>query len=147
MLERLFSGKKQGFYVDVGAWDPNDYSVTRHFYLRGWHGLNIEPIAWRHAMFVENRPRDTNLRVLVGSGRGTTRFYECVEEDYLSTTAADVAAMMRAKGLTLNEHDIEVERLDTLIERHCPKVIDFLKIDVEGSEAVRPQHLFQLSKS
>jgi len=135
MLERLFPGKKRGFYVDIGAWDPKAYSVTRHFYLRGWRGLNIEPIAWRHAMFVENRPRDINLRGLVGSGSGPTRFYECVEEDYLSTTVADVAVAMRAKGLTVNEYDVDVERLDTLIERHCPKVIDFLKLDVEGSEA------------
>lgn len=135
MLERLFAGKKRGFYVDIGAWDPNAYSVTRHFYQRGWRGLNIEPIGWRHAMFVEHRPHDINLRGLVGSGGGGTRFYECVEEDYLSTTVADVADAMRARGLTVNEYDVEIERLDTLIARHCPKVIDFLKIDVEGAEA------------
>ena len=29
---------KQGFYVDVGAADPEEYSVTRAFYERGWSG-------------------------------------------------------------------------------------------------------------
>lgn len=135
MLERLFPGKKRGFYVDIGAWDPNAYSVTRHFYQRGWRGLNIEPIGWRHAMFVEHRTRDVNIRGLVGSGSGPTRFFECVEEDYLSTTVAEVAETVRAKGLNVNEYYLDIERLDTLIERHCPKVIDFLKIDVEGAEA------------
>ncbi len=135
MLERLFPGKKRGFYVDVGAWDPSAYSITRHFYQRGWRGLNIEPIAWRHAMFVEHRPRDINLRCLVGNGGGPRRFFECIEEDYLSTTVAEVADAMRAKGLTVNEYNVDVQRLDTLLERHCPKIIDFLKIDVEGAEA------------
>ena len=135
MLERLFSDKKHGFYVDVGAWDPNAYSVTRHFYERGWRGLNIEPIAWRHAMFEEQRPRDINLHCLVGSSKGPARFFECVEEDYLSTTVVDIADAMRAKGQTIKEYDVAVDRLDTLIEQNCPKTIDFLKLDVEGAEA------------
>lgn len=135
MLERFFQDKKSGFYVDIGAWDPNAYSVTRHFYLRGWRGLNVEPIASRHEMFVAERPRDINLRALVGSAKGMTTFFECVEEDYLSTTMPDVAELLRSRGLTVNEYDVDVEHLDALLERHCPKEIDFLKIDVEGAEA------------
>jgi hypothetical protein len=36
MLERAFADLAEGFYVDVGAWDPDLESVTRHFYERGW---------------------------------------------------------------------------------------------------------------
>jgi len=36
MLERLFRGESEGFYVDVGAWDPRRQSVTKHFYDKGW---------------------------------------------------------------------------------------------------------------
>jgi hypothetical protein len=32
-----------GFYVDVGAGDPKEDSVTHAFYERGWSGINIEP--------------------------------------------------------------------------------------------------------
>jgi FkbM family methyltransferase len=135
MLERLFSETKRGFYIDIGAWDPRDYSVTRHFYERGWRGLNVEPIASRHAKFVTDRPRDINVHSLVGGHNRPTRFFECVEEDYLSTTVAAVAEEMKANGLTVSEYEVEVERLDALIDRHCPKVIDFLKLDVEGAEA------------
>ena len=34
---------KNGFYIDIGAYDPTKISVTKYFYLRGWHGINIEP--------------------------------------------------------------------------------------------------------
>lgn len=34
MLERAFADLEIGFWVDVGAWDPDTDSVTRHFYDR-----------------------------------------------------------------------------------------------------------------
>ena len=44
LLARCFEGENQGFYVDVGAEDPVEGSITRHFYERGWNGINIEPV-------------------------------------------------------------------------------------------------------
>ncbi len=32
-----------GFYVDVGANHPEQDSVTKIFYDKGWSGINIEP--------------------------------------------------------------------------------------------------------
>ena len=40
----LFYNIQKGFYIDVGAFDPNFISVTKAFYERGWYGINIEPI-------------------------------------------------------------------------------------------------------
>lgn len=44
MLHRALKGVEKGFYIDVGANDPVQYSVTKAFYERGWRGINIEPI-------------------------------------------------------------------------------------------------------
>jgi hypothetical protein len=118
MLARLFERKRRGFYVDIGAWDPDRYSVTRHFYQLGWHGLNVEPISWRHDLFVERRPRDINVHGLIGEGPGVERFFECVEEDYLSTIVPAVADMLRESGHTMREYPVPIERLDAMIERH-----------------------------
>ena len=41
---RAFKDIEGGTYVDVGAADPVDDSVTAAFYQRGWRGLNIEPV-------------------------------------------------------------------------------------------------------
>ena len=45
MLWRALREVTHGFYIDVGAADPDSDSVTRAFYDRGWSGINVEPVA------------------------------------------------------------------------------------------------------
>jgi hypothetical protein len=44
LLWRALRDLADGFYIDVGAEDPTQNSVTRAFYERGWHGINVEPV-------------------------------------------------------------------------------------------------------
>ena len=44
MLWRALGHVSGGFWIDVGAADPDTHSVTRVFSERGWCGVNIEPI-------------------------------------------------------------------------------------------------------
>lgn len=46
----LLKGLKKGFYVDIGANDPEIISNTKYFYDRGWNVINIEP----HPVLFEN---------------------------------------------------------------------------------------------
>ena len=48
-LYRALRGVARGFYIDVGANDPINDSVTCAFYQRGWRGINLEPSAQWHA--------------------------------------------------------------------------------------------------
>ncbi len=66
LLERAFRERHSGFYVDVGAGDPTLGSVTRHFYDRGWSGVNVEP-GLLFASLARERPRDVNLNVTIGA--------------------------------------------------------------------------------
>jgi len=54
---------ENGFYVDVGANDPWALSVTKAFYERGWHGINIEPLRDKYDELCLDRPRDINLNL------------------------------------------------------------------------------------
>ena len=47
-----------GFYVDVGAPEPDEPSVTRAFYQRGWRGLDVASAPETVARLHEARPRD-----------------------------------------------------------------------------------------
>src|SRR5687767_11168484 len=51
------SDKRDGFYVDVGAYHPTLFSNTYFFYLHGWRGINIEARPGSQRLFNEIRPR------------------------------------------------------------------------------------------
>ena len=61
---------KNGFYIDVGAHDPNFISVTKAFYLKGWYGINIEPLPNLFKALQIYRRRDINLNLGIGEKEG-----------------------------------------------------------------------------
>ncbi len=134
ILARLFAEKSDGFYIDIGAWDPTLHSVTRHFYDQGWRGINVEPIARQHALFVEQRPRDINLLAAVGATPGTMRFHECLDLSSLSTADDEQATALRQSGKRVESYDVDVVTVMDLAESAGGQPVDFLKIDVEGFE-------------
>jgi FkbM family methyltransferase len=134
MLARCFPGPI-GFYVDVGANDPDIDSVTRVFYERGWSGINIEPLASNFARLKKRRPRDLNLHLAAGEQDGTITFYEIGKWHGYSTTDAGIAAQHRKDGLKVIEHKTPMRTLASVLDEHAGgKPIDFLSVDVEGAE-------------
>ena len=74
MVARLFDPDYQGFYVDIGAAHPDFLSVTRHFYDRGWSGINVEPSLRFYPLLCEARPNDINLQCAIGNNPGSPCF-------------------------------------------------------------------------
>lgn len=127
--------KKSGFYVDIGANDPEKLSNTYRFYLRGWSGINIEPQPEKFVLFEKMRIRDLNLNIGIGSEYGRMDFYK-LEIDTLSTfdkkTALDHCS--RFKTQIKEIINVEVWSLKEVLNKYLPKnqLIDFLSIDTEG---------------
>lgn len=133
MLERAFANLAEGFYVDVGAWDPDLESVTRHFYERGWRGVNIEPNPYYFRRLQARRPRDVNLSVAVGA-RGGQATMTLVHDTGMSSLDVNVAALHAPLGFEQEEMQVEVRTLNSVFEEQAPSTVHFLKIDCEGSE-------------
>ena len=134
MLMRALGNIAGGFYIDVGAADPTILSVTRAFYERGWHGVNIEPTEDRHRLLGETRPRDVNLSQPVSDSIAEVAFHVCEQHPDLSTLHDDVAAAAKAGGLRLQSRVVQTTTLAEVCRRFAPPVIHFLKVDVEGAE-------------
>ncbi|TXM67553.1 FkbM family methyltransferase [Methylobacterium sp. WL12] len=130
MLARALGTVEAGFYIDVGAQDPEEGSVTKHFYDQGWRGLNFEPSAHYHAQLEAARPRDLNLRCAVGASPGTVTFYEA-EGTGLSTIIESVSAGTPGPQVT---RSVPLTTLDAACAAYGVGTVHFLKIDVEGAE-------------
>lgn len=133
ILSALLYDVEKGFYVDVGANYPTVDSVTKLFYEKGWHGINIEPIESLYKQLVKDRPNDINLQYGVGTGPGTAIFREYTEIPGHSTFDAK---QMREhdQGIPYKDYDVAIRSLTDILEKQQVGHIHFLKIDVEGFE-------------
>jgi FkbM family methyltransferase len=132
ILARVFPGKT-GFYIDAGANHPEYHSVTKHFYDKGWSGVNIEPHLGFHRALCEQRPRDVNLCVGVSDREAIVEFHEVASGlgiNSLTTHYTDWNA-----GHVVQSRPVQITTLAKICETYAgDRPIDFFKIDVEGVE-------------
>lgn len=118
---------KRGFYIDIGANDPDKISVTKAFYLRGWNGINIEPLPENYKSLSINRVRDINLPIGIGAEKGNAILY--------SMGTGSTTSKIYSKNQT-KKINITIDTMKNICEKYIPKgkEIDFCKIDIEGDE-------------
>lgn len=135
ILYRALKDIPHGFYIDVGANDPTENSVTKAFYKRGWRGINIEPIPECIQKFYDERLRDINLPVAVGNYSGESVIHHVVGASGLSTHDFSIAKEFTKQfNCDLKKITVPIRTLDSICEEHKINQIHFLKIDVEGAE-------------
>jgi FkbM family methyltransferase len=124
ILYNVFYDVQNGFYIDIGANDPNAISVTKNLYIRGWYGINIEPLPDKFQELVKFRKRDINLQIGAGKMNGNATLYVL---GYGST-------LQKKENVTSIK--IEVDTMSNICRKYVPKneIIQFCKIDVEGGE-------------
>jgi len=135
MLRRFFGDQATGFYIDIGAHDPLIGSVTQHFFLSGWRGMNIEPLPAFFQRLVAARPNDINLNVAVSENAGTLDLIVDHTEPGLSTMTQELAEEYARAGHTLERIQVPTRPLADIVREYCAgRSVDFLKIDAEGHE-------------
>jgi FkbM family methyltransferase len=127
--------RDEGFYIDVGANDPETISVTKLFYDRGWRGINVEPSPKWFARLAAERPRDTNLQLAVSDQLGSVAFFDHVEGGLGTMERAYADLHREERGTATHEIVVETATLADICAQHAPRNIHFLKVDVEGHEA------------
>jgi len=135
VLWRVLQHVESGTYVDVGAADPTEFSVTKAFYDRGWSGINVEPAPEFVEKLRAERSRDTTVAACAGAEEGTVTFHY-VPGTGLSTVSDDYLNTIADHQFEVVDLEVEVQRLDRILEAAglSGKDIHFLKVDVEGAE-------------
>ena len=133
ILRRVFRDRKDGFYIDVGAWDPLIDSVTKSFYDAGWYGINIEPSECFYNKLLEERPRDINLNLAIGQREESRPLYVFGQHGH-STFDESSRDHFLNLGYQVEQKTVRITTLAAVCRDFVRRQIDFLKIDCEGWE-------------
>ena len=136
LLNRLFIGQKNGFFVDIGAHHPMRFSNTFSLYQAGWRGINIDANPLSMEAFKQLRPADINLELGIGERQNVLTYYQ-FNEPALNTFSENVMKQHKKNPhfYVVEKHKIAVFPLAEILEKYVPreiKSIDLLTIDVEG---------------
>lgn len=119
-----------GFYVDIGAFDPVQYSNTWHLYKQGWRGINIDIVAERIKKFDAARPEDKNVLAAVGDTEGELEVFEHPKWATMTTVDKVVAANTQSRPVGT----LVSRTLENILNEFNVQRIDYVNIDVEGFE-------------
>jgi FkbM family methyltransferase len=134
-LERLLGNVSPGFYMDVGANDPLTSSNGHPFYMRGWRGIDVEPIPHLAAKLRAIHPGNRVFQCAAGAENGRVNLL-VPENLELSTVSRGIAEIHIANGFgQFTPLDVETRTLDSILAECCVDgPIAFVSIDVEGAE-------------
>lgn len=136
LLRRIFPGRAIGFYVDVGAYHPIEYSNTYGLYQLGWRGVNIDARPGSMRAFSLLRSEDTNVEVAIAEQEGWADYCEFQHAAYNGIVLGE-PPRGGTGGKTLKQvRSIRTRPLRDVLAEYVPSgtEIDFFSIDIEGIE-------------
>ncbi len=134
LILHIFKNQKNGFYLDIGCGHPIKNNNTYLLNKKGWSGINIDLDEENIDLFNSYRKKDVNLATAVSDKEGETDLYFYHSKSALNTISKENADFQKAKVSKIKK--IKTQTINKIIENSPFKdrKIDFLSVDVEGSE-------------
>ena len=134
LVLNIFKNQKKGFYLDIGCGHPIKNNNTYLLNKRGWSGINIDLDEENIDLFNSYRKKDVNLATAVSDKEGETDLYFYHNKSALNTISKENADFQKAKVSAIKK--IKTQTINKIIEnsQFKDRKIDFLSVDVEGSE-------------
>jgi FkbM family methyltransferase len=135
----IFKHKKNGYFVDIGAYDGFSISNTKILEDLGWDGVCIEPHPNVYKELIKNRNcecvncaiwnEDSKIKFL--SLSGYTEMLSGIFDSYDSRHYNRIMSELKTYGGQSEIIEIDAKKFDSVVQK---TEIDFLSIDTEGSE-------------
>ena len=138
--QALFGRRNSGYFVEVGAYDVENYSNPSCLADVGWSGLYIEPVAEFAERCRVRHKNNADVNVVIGAASDREGSAELFLGDTLTTLNQDRPSVYNrigwAKGLHAGlSKTVRTSTLDSLLETYkAPARFDLLIVDVEGAE-------------
>ena len=130
----IFKNQKKGYYLDIGCAHPIKNNNTYLLYKKGWNGVNIDLDKENIDLFNSHRKRDFNVTAAVSDKEGETDLYFYHNKSALNTISKQNADFQKAEISSIRK--IKTQSINKILENspYKDRKIDFLSVDVEGSE-------------
>tara|TARA_B110000971_G_scaffold83110_1_gene85176 strand:- start:261 stop:851 length:591 start_codon:yes stop_codon:yes gene_type:complete len=126
MVGRFFKNKKNGFYVDIGAYHPFKGSLTQTLYRKGWSGINIDISKTSVDLFKIARPKDININCAIGKITEETKFFQNSKMNQQNSLIRQNSNQVEVK--------IKCYKLNDILTSNKIEKVDYINIDTEGTE-------------
>lgn len=135
IAEEMFPDQTKGYFVDLAAGDgiflSNTYILEKYL---GWDGLCIEPNKTSYDLLLKNRTCKCSDSVVMEDGFEVEFIQYTKVTDYehlLSTVKGTSQTNFPIESITKHT----AVSLDTLLDKHnAPQTIEYISMDIEGSE-------------
>jgi len=143
-----FLPHRNGFYVELGANNGYDQSNSYYFELKkGWHGVLVEPLInkYKECTNIRSQKNKVHNNACVPF-EFNDKYVELYDANLMSVSLIggdlpnienhlDQAKDVMHEVQAIDKIQVKAKTLDKiLIESNAPHEIDFLSLDVEGSE-------------
>ena len=134
LILNIFKNQKKGYYLDIGCAHPIKNNNTYLLYKKGWNGVNIDLDKENIDLFNSYRKRDFNVTAAVSDKEGEADLYFYHNKSALNTISKQNADFQQADISSIKK--IKTQSINKILENSPFKdqKIDFLSVDVEGSE-------------
>jgi hypothetical protein len=135
-ISEYFKDKKNGIYLDIGCFNPFMYSNTCLLYKKGWAGINVDINPTSIDLFNIARPNDFNICTTVDDEKKSFEVFLDDPFSPLNTLDKKFYKNLSKSSLTKKKFSSIVSKSieEIIILSGVKKNIDFINIDVEGSD-------------
>lgn len=138
LVNKIFKGKTEGYYVEIGCLDGVEFSNTYYFEKKGWKGACLEA----HTDFIDalkkNRPKASVVHCAVGEADHESVTFYANKIGSLSTLDKNEEVRWRTDFKEyfhgFEEQKVPMKTLTTIFNELKVGVIDFVSLDIEGYE-------------
>ena len=134
LIQQIFKSQKKGIYIDIGCGHPIKNNNTYLLNKKGWSGINIDLDIDNIELFKIYRPKDLNICAAISDEIKDTDLFFYHSRSALNTIDKKTANYQKAKVTSIEK--IKTTTLNNVLGEsiYNSSNIDFLSIDVEGSE-------------
>ena len=134
LIQQIFKFQENGIYIDIGCGHPIKNNNTYLLNKKGWSGINIDLDIDNIELFKIYRPKDLNVCAAISDEMKETDLFFYHSRSALNTIDKKTANYQKAKVTSIKK--IQTTTLNNVLDEsiYNSSNIDFLSIDVEGSE-------------